>query len=237
MDFKIGTGPAGGPGEDLKNRLQWDLIFDSEINYLDATKSLSNLNTRIVNKNSRARQLTRGPARPFRGSFWGSFWGSFLGSFLTHFLTTFLTSKTVSFLPLKIESKNEHFLKTFFSGPRAGPPKKPSLSNRRIGTRNTDSHMIPIIFVHSKKRLVHPRDTPQKPRAKIKIFFQKMGETDGPFFHVFSQKITKKIDFFDRFSGPQKMGQNPGICRGSRRTSFFHFFSLIFNKFNKYKLL
>ena len=153
-----------------------------------------------------------------------------MGSFLTHFLTTFLTSKTVSFLSLKIESKNEHFLKTFFSGPRAGPPKKPSLSNRRIGTRNTDSHMIPIIFVHSKKRLVHPRDTPQKPRAKIKIFFQKMGETDGPFFHVFSQKITKKIDFFDRFSGPQKMGQNPGICRGSRRTSFFHFFSSFFNK-------
>ena len=114
----------------------------------------------------RARHLTRGPARPFRGSFWGSFWGSFLGSFLTHFLTTFLTSKTVSFLPLKIESKNEHFLKTFFSGPRAGPPKKPSLSNKRIGTRNTDSHMIPIIFVHSKKRLVHPRDTPKKPGQK-----------------------------------------------------------------------
>ena len=50
MDFKIGTGPAGGPGEDLKNRLQWDLIFDSEINYLDATKSFKKLFTRVVKK-------------------------------------------------------------------------------------------------------------------------------------------------------------------------------------------
>ena len=147
-------------------------------------------------------------------------------------IATFLEIEKKIATFFKTRKKIATFLQISFLGPRAGPPKKPSLSNRRIGTRNTDSHMIPIIFVHSKKRLVHPRDTPQKPRAKIKIFFQKMGETDGPFFHVFSQKITKKIDFFDRFSGPQKMGQNPGICRGSRRTSFFHIFSHFFNNFH-----
>ena len=48
--FQDRAGPAGGSGEDLKNRLQRDIIFDYEINYLNVTKSLINLNTRIDNK-------------------------------------------------------------------------------------------------------------------------------------------------------------------------------------------
>ena len=73
--------------------------------------------------------------------------------------------------------------------PLPGPEKKASLSNRRIGTRNTDSHMVPIIFGSFSDpffRGVYRGSREGRIRAKIKFFFEKLG-------------LTKKTCFFTQF--------------------------------------
>ena len=151
----------------------------------------------------------------FGGHFWGHFWRVFWPFFRQKNINKFLGFKKATF----------GF--TFFSGPRAGPPKKPSLSNRRIGTRNTDSHMIPIIFVHSKKRLVHPRDRAQKRRAKIKIFFSKFRRP----MVLFSSKIHKKNRLFWPLFPTPENGPKSRHLQGVPQDLIFSLFFTIFNNF------
>ena len=83
--------PAGGLGGVAKILKNYHNNRAVETNHKRYRIVVNYQNNPPITKNDRARQLTRGPARPFRGSFWGSFWGSFLGSFLTCFLTIFST--------------------------------------------------------------------------------------------------------------------------------------------------
>jgi len=71
-------------------------------------------------------------------------------------------------------------------GPPRAPKKKASLSNRRIGTRNTDSHMVSIQKGQKStpdfRACAHP---PKKGRIKAKLKF---------FFELFQK--TSKITIF-----------------------------------------
>ena len=76
--------------------------------------------------------------------------------------------------------------------PRA-PKKKASLSNRRIGTRNTDSHMVSI--QKGQKSTPDFRGCARPPKkgrikAKLKFFFELFGKRPknhqkSPFFAIF----------------------------------------------------
>ena len=87
----------------------------------------------------------------------------------------------------------------FLGVPPRGPPgpkKKASLSNRRICTRNTDSHMVSIQKCHFRPSDFSACARPPKKgriRAKIKFFFELFWK---------SSKNTKKSPFlaiFDHF--------------------------------------
>ena len=75
-----------------------------------------------------------------------------------------------------------------------GPEKKASLSNRRIGTRNTDSHMVSI--QKGQKSTPDFRACARPPKkgrikAKLKFFFELLKKTAkkhhfSPFLAIFS---------------------------------------------------
>ena len=85
--------------------------------------------------------------RVILGVILGVIFGVIFDPFFHHFLTIkfhkFLYIKNRNFLQKRTSKKVQNLKKTVSAGGARGP-KKPSLSNRRIGTRNTDSHMIPI---------------------------------------------------------------------------------------------
>ena len=124
-----------------------------------------------------------------------------------------------------LTKKHEIFAKKFFGhfwgspGTLPGPEKKASLSNRRIGTRNTDSHMVPIIiwsFSDPFFRGVYRGSREGRIRAKIKFFFEKLGLTEKnvffyQIFHIFviifiryhfSSFLSKKTRFFTLLADP-----------------------------------
>ena len=85
--------------------------------------------------------------RVILGVILGVIFGVIFDPFFHHFLTIkfhkFLYIKNRNFFQKRGIKKVQN-LKKSDSGREPEIPKKPSLSNRRIGTRNTDSHMIPI---------------------------------------------------------------------------------------------
>ena len=89
---------------------------------------------------------------------------------------------------------------SFLGGPAGGPPgpkKKASLSNRRIGTRNTDSYMVSI----QKGSFLDPPCSgcarpPKKGRikAKLKFFFELLKKTLKN--RIFCINLTNFDDFW-----------------------------------------
>ena len=105
--------------------------------------------------------------------------------------------------------------------PRGAPKKKASLSNRRIGTRNTDSHMVSI--QKGQKSTPDFRACARPPKkgrikAKLKFFFELFQKTSKitifgqilAFFHdflpflAFSPLLPKNtiLSHFDPFLAP-----------------------------------
>ena len=86
--------------------------------------------------------------------------------------------------------------------PRA-PKKKASLSNRRIGTRNTDSHMVSIQKGQKSTPIFRACARPPKKgriKAKLKFFFELFQKTSK--ITIFGQILTIFHDFlpFSTFS-------------------------------------
>ena len=81
-------------------------------------------------------------------------------------------------------------------GAPGGPKKKASLSNRRIGTRNTDSHMVSI--QKGQKSTPDFRGCARPPKkgrikAKLKFFFELFQKTSK--ITIFGQILTIFHDF------------------------------------------
>ena len=78
--------------------------------------------------------------------------------------------------------------------PPGAPKKKASLSNRRIGTRNTDSHMVSIQKGQKSTPIFRGCARPPKKgriKAKLKFFFELLKKTAkkhhfSPFLAIFS---------------------------------------------------
>ncbi len=91
-------------------------------------------------------------------------------------------------------------------GPPGGPPgpeKKASLSNRRIGTRNTDSHMVSIQKGQKSTPIFRACARPPKKgriKAKLKFFFELFQKTSK--ITIFGQILAFFHDFlpFSTFS-------------------------------------
>ena len=77
--------------------------------------------------------------------------------------------------------------------PPGAPKKNASLSNRRIGTRNTDSHMVSIQKGQKSTPIFRACARPPKKgriKAKLKFFFELFGKRPknhqkSPFFAIF----------------------------------------------------
>ena len=84
-------------------------------------------------------------------------------------------------------------------GPPGGPPgpeKKASLSNRRIGTRNTDSHMVSIQKGQKSTPIFRGCARPPKKgriKAKLKFFFELFQKTSK--ITIFGQILAFFHDF------------------------------------------
>ena len=80
--------------------------------------------------------------------------------------------------------------------PPGAPKKKASLSNRRIGTRNTDSHMVSIQKGQKSTPIFRGCARPPKKgriKAKLKFFFELFQKTSK--IRLFDQILTIFHDF------------------------------------------
>ena len=80
--------------------------------------------------------------------------------------------------------------------PPRGPEKKASLSNRRIGTRNTDSHMVSIQKGQKSTPIFRGCARPPKKgriKAKLKFFFELFQKTSK--ITIFGQILAFFHDF------------------------------------------
>ena len=91
----------------------------------------------------------------------------------------------------------------FWGVPRGaprGPKKKASLSNRRIGTRNTDSHMVSIQKGQKSTPIFRGCARPPKKgriKAKLKFFFELFQKTaKNRYFWPNLTILTKKHHFW-----------------------------------------
>ena len=81
-------------------------------------------------------------------------------------------------------------------GAPRGPKKKASLSNRRIGTRNTDSHMVSIQKGQKSTPIFRACARPPKKgriKAKLKFFFELFQKTSK--ITIFGQILAFFHDF------------------------------------------
>ena len=82
------------------------------------------------------------------------------------------------------------------NGPPGAPKKKASLSNRRIGTRNTDSHMVSIQKGQKSTPIFRACARPPKKgriKAKLKFFFELFQKTSK--ITIFGQILAFFHDF------------------------------------------
>ena len=107
-------------------------------------------------------------------------------------------TKNHHFWPKSQKSQKPRFWPFFFGAPRdpPGAKKKASLSNRRIGTRNTDSHMVSIQKCQKSTLRFRACARPflgGRIRAKIKFFFELFQK--WPKNRIFGQNLTFFHDF------------------------------------------
>ena len=114
----------------------------------------------------------------------------------------------------------------FWGVPRGaprGPKKKASLSNRRIGTRNTDSHMVSIQKGQKSTPIFRACARPPKKgriKAKLKFFFELFQKTSK--ITIFGQILAFFHDFLPFLAFSPLLPKNTILSHFEPILTLFH---------------